>query len=473
MLGALFSKTPYSTAKWYMVTGAIWAVIGAFYGFLAALTLFAPDLISQNPWFSFGRLRPIHVNIVAFGFVYSLLLGAGAYIVPRLLKVDGLWSEPLGKFGVILWNAVFLGAIHTLHTGQTQARELAELVWWVDWLVAISLIMYAINIYMCLATRKEKTLYVTVWYIAGGITWTVTVYFIGNVMWTPSGSLSGIMDAIWLWFYGHNVVGLILTPAAVGAAYWILPRAVKRPVWSHTMSLVGFWVLLVMYTHTGTHHLIQAPVPQWLKVISIVDSMALLIPVFTVLFNLWLPMRGRLGVLHEDIGARFVFVGTIWYAIVCVQGPMQSLPSVQKLTHFTHWVVAHSHIAILGFAGFIAMGATYTLLPLITKKPLYSKSLANLTYWIIMFGLVGMFVVLTAAGLIQGGGWLNGEAFYRVMSQLHFYMMWRAVTGLAILGSLVLFAYNVFKTIAQPADEVDEEKIPSPLASESISTETA
>jgi cbb3-type cytochrome oxidase subunit 1 len=92
-----------------------------------------------------------------------------------------------------------------------------------------------------------------------------------------------------------------------------------------------------------------------------------------------------------------------------------------------------------------------------------------------MFGLVSMFVVLTAAGLIQGGGWLNGEAFYRVASQLHFYMMWRAASGIAILAALILFAYNVFRTIGQTEEDAEENKreIPSPVAAEDISTETA
>lgn len=470
MLNAIVSNKPFSTAKLYFVSGGFWGIIGALYGLTAALAIIAPDLISQTAVLSFGRLRPVHVNIVAFGFVYSLLLGAGAYYVPRLCKLESLWSETFGNLGVWLWNVIFIAAIFTLGAGQTQARELAELVWWVDVIVAVSLAMYAVNIFMTLARRKEKLLYVSVWYVAGGITWTLTVYFIGNIMWLPPhGAIPGIIDAVWLWFYGHNVVGLILTPMAVAAAYWIIPRAVKAPVWSHTMSLIGFWVLLVIYTHTGTHHLLQAPVPQWLKIISIVDSFGLLIPVFTVLFNLWLPMRGKLGELHQNIGAKFVFVGTIWYAIVCIQGPMQSLPAVQRLTHFTHWVVAHAHIAILGFAGFIGMGAAYVILPLIVKKPLYSRRLADLHYWMLLLGLILMFVDLTAAGLVQGSGWLNGEAFYRVMTQMNIYMVVRAASGMLILSSLFIFFYNIVRTLTYKVSDV-EAKEPS---SEKIQMEVA
>lgn len=444
----IFSKQPHSTSRRFLITGAVWAVIGALYGVTAALELVAPDLYSNVEVLTFGRLRPAHVNIVAFGFVYSMLLGGISYIVPRLCRLEGLWSEKLGSLTVWLWNAVMISAAITLGAGMTQARELAELVYFIDVMVVVALTLFTINIYMTIARRKQKLLYVSLWYVAGGLAWTLSVYFLGNIMFRiPEGALTGIIDSIWLWFYGHNVVGLIITPLAVALAYWVLPRAMRAPVWSHTMSLIGFWVLLVMYTHTGTHHLLQAPVPRWLKVISVVDSVAMVIPVLVVLLNVWLPLRGRLSKIHEDVGAKFVFVGTIWYMITCIQGPLHSLPSVQRLTHFTHWVVGHAHIAILGFSGFIALGACYYILPLISGKQLYSRRLADLQYWLLLISLVGMFTVLSIAGLIQGSNWLSGEAFYRVIPQLTIYMILRAVTGIGILAALCIGAYNIFRTL--------------------------
>jgi len=450
----LLSDRPYSTARGYFATGAVWAVVGALAGLVAALELVAPDLLGSVPYWSFGRLRPVHVNVVAFGFVYSLLLGGAAYIVPRLCRVDGLWSERLGSLGVWLWNAVFVAAALTLPFGLTQGREYAELIYPIDVLVMLAIGVFAVNVYMTLAHRREPLLYVSLWYIAGGLAWSLSVYFLGNVMFRPpQGALTGIVDSIWLWFYGHNVVGLILTPMAVAMAYWVLPRAAKAPVWSHTMSLLGFWVLLVMYTHTGTHHLLQAPVPRWLKVIAIVDSIALLIPVMTVLLNVWLPLRGRWANLHDDPGAKLVFAGTIWYFLTCLQGPLHSLPSVQRLTHFTHWVVGHAHIAVLGFAGFIAMGATYSILPSVTGRPIYSRRLADLQYWMLLTALTLMFLALTVAGLVQGNSWLNGEAFYRVVPQLTVYLILRAVAGVAIVAALLIQAFNVLMTLRSAKTE--------------------
>ena len=124
--------------------------------------------------------------------------------------------------------------------------------------------------------------------------WTAGVYPIGNVMWHPAtGRMPGLLDSIFLWFYGHNLVGLLLTPLAVGAAYYVIPRVTQTPLYSHTLSLIGFWTLVALYTHIGGHHILQAPIPNWLKTISVVDSVAMIIPVFTVLVNLWLTARGR------------------------------------------------------------------------------------------------------------------------------------------------------------------------------------
>lgn len=459
----VISSEPNATARVYIISGAIWAIVGALAGLTAALELIAPDLIGQFPWLSFGRLRPVHVNIVAFGFVYTMLLGCAAHIVPRLCRVEKLWSEKLGSATALLWNVVFIAAMFTLMMGHTQARELAELIWPIDVLVAVSVVLFMVNVYMTVLNRKERLLYVSLWYICGGLIWTAGVYVIGNVMWKPdTGALQGLVDSVWLWFYGHNVVGLILTPMAVAMAYYVLPRAAKAPVWGHNLSLVGFWVLLVVYTHVGTHHIIQAPVPRWLKVISIVDSIFLLVPVMTVLLNLWMPLKGRWGNLHSDPGAKFVFAGTIWYFLTCIQGPLQSLPSVQRLTHFTHWVVAHAHMAILGFAGFIAIGTVYTILPRVAKRPLFSRRIADLQYWIMLISLTIMFLVLTVAGLVQGNQWLNGEAFYNVVSQLNLYMILRAVSGVGILTGLILMAVNVIMTFIGPVRLEEDEQAALP-----------
>ncbi len=209
-----------------------------------------------------------------------------------------------------------------------------------------------------------------------------------------------------------------------------------------------------MYSHIGTHHILQAPAPTWLKVIAITGSVGMIVPVMTVLVNLWLTMRGRLGNIHSDIGGKFVFAGTVLYLLTCLQGPLQSLPYVQRLTHFTNWVIAHAHLGVLGFAGMITLGGIYFILPRITGRPIYSSFLANVQYWLVLIGIIGFFIVLTIAGLIQGNGWLNGETVYRILPQIYLYMVLRASLGILILGGAVIGLYNIGMTLYGPIDQV-------------------
>jgi cbb3-type cytochrome c oxidase subunit I len=438
----------------FCITAFFWMAVATFMGLLGATELMAPDLLENVGWLVFGRVRPIHVNLVLFGFVTPGLLAAAFYYLPKLLRTE-LFSEKLGVFTVLLWNAVLVVAVISLMAGFSQGREYAEMIWPVDMGIVAVFALVFINMILTVRRRKEPVLYVSVWYACAAVVLTGTTFSLGNVIWRPdTGALVGIPDAILLWFYGHNVFGLLLTPLSAGVAYYVIPRVVRAPLYSHTLSLLGFWSLIVIYTHIGTHHLLQVPVPTWLKVISIVDSVAMVIPVMAFLINIWYTARGHLGEIHADIGGKFVFTGTIMYFFVSIQGSMMALPVVQRITHFNNWVVAHAHIGVLGFAGMISLGGLYYILPRISGKPLYSRLLADLQYWMVLIGVVGFTVVLTIVGLIQGNAWYNGETVYRVLPELQYYYVTRAMLGLLIFSSALIGLYNGIRTLMSKPGEV-------------------
>jgi cytochrome c oxidase cbb3-type subunit 1/cytochrome c oxidase cbb3-type subunit I/II len=309
-------------------------------------------------------------------------------------------------------------------------------------------VLLSINMVMTVKNRKEPVLYVSVWYVCAAVILTSVTYCLGNVIWKPdTGALLGIPDAILLWFYGHNIFGLLLTPLAIGVTYYVIPKACRSPLYSHSLSLLGFWSLIVVYTHIGTHHLLQVPVPTWLKVIAIVDSVAMVIPVMVFLINIWYTAKGKLGEIHADVGAKFIFTGTIMYFFVSIQGSMMALPMVQRVTHFNNWVVGHAHIGVLAFSGMIALGGLYYVLPRLTGRPLYSKFLADFQYWLILIGATGFTVVLTIVGLIQGNAWLNGETVYRVLPEIHVYYVIRASLGVILFGSALIGLYNIVRSL--------------------------
>ena len=442
-----FTKVNKSASVAWMAAGAAWFVVGAVYGLLGAIHLMAPDLLSNIPFLVFGRTRPAHVNTVIFGFVASILWGSALYIVPALLKTR-LWSERMGWAAWVVWQGVVVGGEVCFAFGISQGREYGEYPWILDVMLTAAVVLLAFNLVMTVVQRQENQLYVSVWYVLGGTIATMGNYPIGNVMWSPAhGAMPGLLDSVFLWFYAHNLVGLLLTPLALAVTYYVVPRIVQRPLFSHTLSLIGFWALIALYTHIGGHHILQAPIPHWLRTVSVVDSMATIIPVSTVLANIWLTPRGRGGRLWADPAGRWVITGTIWYLLVCTQGPLQSLPTVQRVTHFTNWVVAHAHIGVLGFAGFIALGALWHVLPLACGRRLYSARLAWAQWALVLLGLTGFFLVLTIAGLIQGQAWENGATVYRVLPEISIYMVLRAVMGVFLLSGALVGLINVIMTL--------------------------
>jgi cbb3-type cytochrome c oxidase subunit I len=443
----LLSNEEHSAARRYLVSGAVWLAVAVIGGLFSAIQLFSPDTLRNIPYLEFGRVRPVHANLVLFAFVGMMSLGSGLYIVTVMLRTR-LYSERIANLSMWLYNLGMLVTAVTLPLGYTQGREYAEAIFPAKVLILIALILLLYVLVMTVLNRQEKLLYVSVWYVVGGVLWTTAFYPPGNVLWHPTtGALTGTIDAIWLWFYGHNIFGLFLTPLAIAIAYYVMPRVANQPLYSHTLSLIGFWSLLAFYTHIGTHHLIQAPVPTWLKTISIIDSVGMLIPVFTVLVNLWLTTKDSLGNFTRSVPGKFIYAGAVWYLITCIQGPIQSLPSVQRYTHFNNWVIGHAHIAVLGFSGLIALGGLWYILPQVTGRRVYSMNLANLQFWLISVGLTGFFVVLTIAGLTQGGAWLNGETVYRALPLIAPYMGLRLASGILIIAGAYVGLYNVIMTL--------------------------
>jgi cbb3-type cytochrome oxidase subunit 1 len=180
---------------------------------------------------------------------------------------------------------------------------------------------------------------------------------------------------------------------------------------------------------------------------AISGGIAMFVPVYVVLFNLWLTARGRLGFIHADTGGKFVMAGLIWYLLVCTQGPLQAFPIVQRVTHLNNWTVGHAHLGVLGFAGTIGLGGMWFIIPRITGKRLYSTVLADVQYWLVLLGMAGFMVVLTIAGLIQGSSWRNGEVVLKVLPQIYIYMVMRAAIGLLIVAGAYIGLYNLVRSI--------------------------
>lgn len=434
------------TAKVWFIFSMIWFPVFTTLGLILAIKFFIPTFLVDTIWLTFGRIRPAHVNGVLFGFVSSGLIGAMYYIVPRLTGNE-LYKPRIGQFNAVFWNIAILTGILMILNGDTQAREYAELPWVIDVLVMIALILNGLVILGTITKRKEHKLYASLWFYSGIMFWFPIVYFIGNVMWNPpTGALTGLIDAVFNWFYGHNVLGLWFTPFGIALWYYFIPKLTNRALYSTTLSIISFFSLAFFYTGVGGHHILQSPIPEWLKDEAVITSMLMMFSVLAFAANIGMTMRGAWNKLFSNVPLRFIVFGFINYILVSVQGSFQALQSMNVYLHFGQWPVGHAHLSLLGAFGFAAMGAMFWLVPKITGKKIFSEKLMNITWWISFGGFILFFIGMTVAGLVQNAGWFQHMTIAQVLPMLTPYFVLRAIGGGIVVISAYLFAANIIMT---------------------------
>jgi cytochrome c oxidase cbb3-type subunit I len=434
-----------TSATWFMLSAIAYFFIVGVIAIVLAAKFVWPQLLGTIAPLTYGRLRPLHVNGMLFGWLLAADMGLAYYIVPRLCGVK-LWSEKLGVATAVLWNVIVLGAVVMLLAGMNQGWEYAELPMSLDVLVVVAWIMFGVNIFGTVAVRKYEQMYVTTWYTLGCILWTAFVYLIGNF---ATLFTTGVNQANLNWMYVHNAVGLIFTPIGLGIAYYFIPKSSNTPLFSHKLSMIGFWSLAFVYVWTGAHHMIHGPISQWLQTISIFFSVMLLIPVWSVVYNFFATMQGQWQQLKENVELKFLMSGVVFYLLTCFQGPMHSLRTVNALVSKTDWIPGHAHMAVLGCFSFFAVAGIYYTVPRIFGRKLYSDALANWSYWLMMIGGVGFFVTLWLGGLWQGWQW-NNPAIPFIDTVVALKPVWivRFFSGALIFGGITLFLYNILATVA-------------------------
>jgi cbb3-type cytochrome c oxidase subunit I len=432
----------------FFVGAVLLIILGVTEGLIMVIQFVFPDFGAGVPWLVLGRVRQSHTNTVMFGFLSMGQMAFWYYVIPRLTGRK-MWSESLGVLAAILWGiAVLVGVVLELF-GLSQGREYAEMIYWVDVAVEVVCVLNLVNMFMTISKRVEQNLYVVVWYIVGALMWFPMLYFIGNVMWDyPMGSLTGINDSIFNWFYGHNVLGLWFTPGILAISYFIVPRETKTPLYSHALSLIAFFGLVLFYTGVGGHHLEWAPIPYWVKTIAVAESIGMSITIVAFLMNMWLTMRGNWNKVASSIPLKFATVSWISYVLVSFQGTQEALRSINLLTHFTQYVTSHAHLSLLLFGASGVMAAAYYCIPRMLNISIFSRKLANTGFILYVIGFSFFFLGFMLVGLTQGTSWVHiGLPVWTVLAGIRPFLALRAAGGMVLWLGFILFVINILATV--------------------------
>ncbi len=435
----------------------VWGVAGMLVGVILAAQLTWPELNFGIPWLSYGRLRPLHTNAVIFAFGGCGLFASAYYIAQRTCQVR-LFAGKLAAFTFWGWQAVIVAAAISLPLGYTQGKEYAELEWPIDILIAIVWISFAV-VFGAIGTRKVKHIYVANWFF-GAFILAVALLRVVNSAAIPSGwmtsysAYAGVQDAMVQWWYGHNAAGFFLTAGFLGMMYCFIPKQAEQPIYSYRLSIVHFWALIFTYMWAGPHHLHYTALPDWTQSVGMAFSLILLAPSWGGMINGIMALSGAWHKLRDDPILRFLIVSLSFYGMSTFEGPMMSIKTVNALSHYTDWNVAHVHSGSLGWVGLVTMGSMYYLIPrLFGQKQMFSVKAIELHFWIATIGIVVYIAAMWIAGVMQGLMWRSinsdGTLTYTFVESVKatypFYVL-RFIGGLLYLSGMLIMAWNVFKT---------------------------
>ncbi len=443
----------------FLIVTIVWGIVGMLAGVLIASQLAFWKMNFNIPWTSFGRLRPLHTNAAIFAFVGNMMFAGIYYSTQRLCKTR-LASDFLSRVHFWGWQLIIVFAAISLPLGLTRGKEYAELIWPINIMVAVIWVIFGINFFWTLAIRREKTLYVALWFYIATIL-VIGMLYIVNHLQIPTSLLhgypifGGVQDALVQWWYGHNAVAFFLTTPILGIMYYFMPKAAERPVYSYRLSIVHFWSLVFIYIWAGPHHLLNTALPPWLQSLGMVFSLMLWAPSWGGMLNGLLTLRGAWDKLRTDPVIKFFVAGITFYGMATFEGPLLAIKSVNALSHYTDWTIGHVHSGTLGWNGFMAAGMIYWLVPRLWNTKLYSIKLADFHFWLGMIGILFYVASMWVSGITQGlmlnavstDGVLKNPNFLDTLNSIRPMMHLRLLGGVLYLLGFILLAYNILRTV--------------------------
>jgi cytochrome c oxidase cbb3-type subunit 1 len=445
-----------SIVRGFALSSVFWLLVGLVVGLWLAAEMIYPAL-NLAPWLAFGRLRVVHTNGLVYGFTIAGIFAGSFYMLEKLTRTP-LAFPGLAKVQLWLFNIAIVLAALSLFAGMNTSKEYAELEWPLDIVVVVLWVMFAVNVMGTLVKRREKQMYVSLWFIIACVVTVAVVYILNNlaipVSLTKSYSVyAGVNDANVQWWFGHNAVASVFTFPILAMFYYFLPKSTGLPIYSHRLSIIAFWSLVFGYLWTGAHHLMLTPVPEWIQTVALAFSMFLIAPSWASVINGFYTMNGSWDKMKSNYLVKFFILGITFYGLQTIQGPTQAIRALSGFLHYTEYIPGHVHMGTMGWVTMIITASMYFMMAKISGREIHSVKLANVHFWLILVGQLLFTVTLWIAGIVQGAMWKatnpDGSLMYTFLDSVAaMYPFWtvRFVGGLLYFAGIAVFAYNLYMT---------------------------
>ena len=420
----------------FLTSGAAWLAVSIFLGVIASAQSHNPGFLSDCPWMSYGRVFPAHVNALIYGWGMQAAFAVIIWLMARLSRKECTAAGTILTAGHV-WNlGVSMGVLGILSGNGTGMpwMEFPAFAWPV---LLISYFAIVIWSFIQFRVRPEGHTYISQWYLLAAMVWFPWVFITANTLLhcLPGHPVMGAGINAW---YRSALVFLFFTPVALGAAYYLAPKVSGRPVVSYSLAKLGFWSLAVIAPWAGMQKLAGAPVPYFLPYLGAAATALIFIPAAAAGVNTLRTMMSDQETMASSPSLRFTAAGMVSLLVLAACAVFLNLPgSTLRSTQFTLSGYGFDMLALYGFFTFVMFGATYFIVPRVTRREWLSRRLIKMHFLFSVYGTIFVAVVALFGGLMQGMGQEDFKSAWSPVAARPY-----AVT-ITFSWSLILFS-NIF-----------------------------
>src|ERR1700726_4017280 len=425
----------------FYASAMVWLLIGTLLAGFVSFRLHSPDWFSEVSFLTWGRLRPVQMNVMIYGWGSMVAMGTAIWLMARLCRTT-LRHPLVIVTGIWFWNIGVLIGVAGILMGYNTGYDWLEFPPYaaVVLFVAYALIMsWAVLMFRF---RRGDQIYITQWYLLGAFLWFPWLYAAAQLM-LFAVPVQGVMLAAVNWWYTNNLLFLWFGAIGLGTAYYMIPKVIGRPVYSYHLATIGFWTYALFSSWTGMQHVIDGPLPAWMITASIAATILTIIPVATVGLNHHMTMQGYFPVMRYSPTLRFTVFGAMSYTVFSAVGVLISLRSVARYVNFTQASIAYSHLGLYAFFTMVMFGSMYYIVPRLVGREWRYATLIKLHFWASAYGIGLMTVMLVVAGIVQGVSMNDATLPFNesVQSALP-YLRGRTLAALLLTVSHFIFAFH-------------------------------
>jgi cytochrome c oxidase subunit 1 len=503
----VFSLDHKTIAKQFLITGIIWAIIGAFFSVLFRLQLGFPD--ASFPWLesilghwakggrisaeAYYALVTMHGTILVFfvltaglsgtfsNLLIPLQVGARDMASP-LMNCMSYWAFFLAS--VVMMSSLFvqtgpasggwtayppLSALGDASIGSKIGMDL--------WLISMALFVVSqllggLNYISTILNMRTKGMTMTkmpltIWSffftaVLGVLSFPVLLSGFILLLFDRHGGTSFYLSELFVagkalsneggsailyqhlfWFLGHPEVYIIILPA-MGMVSEILAVNSRKPIFGYLAMVGSMFAIVILAFLVWAHHMFVTGLNPFLGAFFVLLTLLIAVPSAIKVFN-WITTIWK-GNLRFTPGMLF----SIGFVSTFISGGLTGIwlgnSSIDIHLHDTYFVIAHFHIVMGVSAFFGTFAGVYHWYPKLFGRYL-NNTVAYIHFWITLVGAYLIFWPMHYEGMAgmprRYYDYSSWESFKQFNDLNHFI----SVVVIVVFAAQLMFVFNFFYSI--------------------------